>query len=65
MFKKGIIDFWMCFKYYEICLEIMSVLQWYDFVYYYFQLAFDSCLKFIREENWVQVVAIEVEFYDQ
>ncbi len=63
--KKGITDFWMRSKYYEIRSEIMSALQRYDSAHYYLQLAFDSRLKLIREENRAQVVAIEAEFHDQ
>lgn len=65
MSKKGITDFWMRSKYYEIRSEIMSALQRYDSAHYYLQLAFDSRLKLIREENRAQVVAIEAEFHDQ
>lgn len=65
MSKKGITDFWMRSKYYEIRSEIMSAMQRYDSAHYYLQLAFESRLKLIREENRAQVVAIEAEFHDQ
>ena len=65
MSKKGINDSWMISSHYEIRSEIMSAMQRYDSAHYYLQLAFDSRLKLIREENRAQVVAIEAEFHDQ
>lgn len=58
-------DYWMLSNYYEIRSEIMDGLGRQDSAYHYLQLAFDSRLKLLQEENRKEVIEIEARFNDQ
>ncbi|NRA51306.1 MAG: sensor histidine kinase [Phaeodactylibacter sp.] len=62
--KKDHEDNWMLSNFYEIRSEIMAGMEQYDSAHHYLQLAFDSRLRLIQEENRSEVVQIEAQFND-
>ncbi|MEQ8706529.1 MAG: sensor histidine kinase [Phaeodactylibacter sp.] len=63
--SKGIPDYWTLSKFYEVRSEIMAAMEQHDSAYHYLQMAFESRLKLIQEENRSKVVEIEAKFNDQ
>ena len=63
--ENGDEDLWLLSSYYEVRSEVMAELERHDSAYHYLQLAFESRLKLMQEENREKVVEIQARFDDK